>query len=63
MDLCQRHGGTTSTGIWTGIHITLKRMASSGMLHIVAFVGTDISEERSASIIRVTSRQAACVGC
>jgi hypothetical protein len=29
-------------------------MASSGMLHRVAFVGTDVSEELNASIIRVT---------
>jgi hypothetical protein len=29
-------------------------MASSGMLHRVALVRTDVSEERSASIIRVT---------
>jgi hypothetical protein len=29
-------------------------MESSGMLHLVALVGTDVSEELSASIIRVT---------
>jgi hypothetical protein len=29
-------------------------MASSGMLHRVALVRTDVSEERSASFIRVT---------
>jgi hypothetical protein len=29
-------------------------MASSGMLHYVALVRTDVSEERSASFIRVT---------
>jgi hypothetical protein len=29
-------------------------MASSGMLHHVAHVGTDVSEELSASIIRLT---------
>jgi hypothetical protein len=29
-------------------------MASSGMLHLVALVGTDVSEVPSASIIRVT---------
>jgi hypothetical protein len=32
----------------------LRRMASSGMLHSVALVRTDVSEELSASIIRVT---------
>jgi hypothetical protein len=31
-----------------------KRMLSSGMLHHVALVRTDVSEELSASIIRVT---------
>jgi hypothetical protein len=31
-----------------------KRMASSGMLRHVAFVRTDVSEELSASFIRVT---------
>jgi hypothetical protein len=36
---------------------TLRRMASSGMLRRVTLVRTDVSEERSASIIR------ACVGC
>jgi hypothetical protein len=30
-------------------------MPSSGMLHRVAFVKTDVSEEPSASIIRVTT--------
>jgi hypothetical protein len=30
-------------------------MSSSGMLHHVALVRTDVSEERSASIIRVTT--------
>jgi hypothetical protein len=29
-------------------------MASSGMLHCVAIVGTDVAEELSASIIMVT---------
>jgi hypothetical protein len=29
-------------------------MPSSGMLHFVALVGTDVSEEPNASIIRVT---------
>jgi hypothetical protein len=33
---------------------TLKKMASSGMLRRVALVRTDVSEELSASIIRVT---------
>jgi hypothetical protein len=32
----------------------IKRMASSGMLHHVAPVRTDVSEELSASIVRVT---------
>jgi hypothetical protein len=32
----------------------IRRMASSGMLHHVALVRTDVSEELSASIIRVT---------
>jgi hypothetical protein len=30
-------------------------MASSGMLHYVALVGTEVSEERSASFMRVTA--------
>jgi hypothetical protein len=40
-------------------------MASSGMLHHVALVRTDVSEELSASIIKVTRIDffAACVGC
>jgi hypothetical protein len=33
---------------------TLSRMASSGMVHRVALVRNDVSEERSASFIRVT---------
>jgi hypothetical protein len=32
----------------------LRKMVSSGMLRRVAFVRTDVSEELSASIIRVT---------
>jgi hypothetical protein len=32
----------------------IRRMASSGMLHRVALVRTDVSEELSASFIRVT---------
>jgi hypothetical protein len=35
-------------------NLPLTRMASSGMLGRVAFVRTDVSRERSASIIRVT---------
>jgi hypothetical protein len=35
-------------------YITLSRMASSGMLRRVALVRTDVSEELSASFIRVT---------
>jgi hypothetical protein len=44
-------------------------MVSSEMLHYVALVRTDVSEELSASIIRVTrigelgTTLAACVGC
>jgi hypothetical protein len=34
--------------------ISLSRMASSGMLRLVALVITDVSEEPSASFIRVT---------
>jgi hypothetical protein len=34
--------------------ITLRKMASYGMLRRVALVRTDVSEELSASIIRVT---------
>jgi hypothetical protein len=36
-------------------HVQLRRMASSGMLRRVALVRTADSEERSASIIRVTA--------
>jgi hypothetical protein len=38
----------------SGISKKIKRMASSGMLRRMALVRTDVSEERSASIIRVT---------
>jgi hypothetical protein len=40
-------------------------MLSSGMLRRVAFVGTEVSEELSASIIMVTkiNSVAACVDC
>jgi hypothetical protein len=34
--------------------LNCRRMASSGMLRRVALVRTDVSEERSASFIRVT---------
>jgi hypothetical protein len=33
----------------------VRRMVSSGMLRLVAVVITDVSEDRSASVIRVTS--------
>jgi hypothetical protein len=35
-------------------HVALVRMVSSGMLHRVALVRTNVSEELSACIIRVT---------
>jgi hypothetical protein len=35
-------------------HWVIRRMVSSGMLHRVALVRTDISEKLSASFIRVT---------
>jgi hypothetical protein len=44
-------------------------MSSSGMLHLVGLVRTDISEELSASFIGVTrigelgTTHAACIGC
>jgi hypothetical protein len=40
----------------------LSKMASSGILRRVALARTDVSEELSASFIRVT-RFGACVGC
>jgi hypothetical protein len=48
--------------------IISRRMASSGMLRLVDLVRTDVSEELSASIIRVTrtvevGTTLACVGC
>jgi hypothetical protein len=43
---------------WASVSVTgdteLRRMASSGMLHHVALGRTDVSEELSASFIRVT---------
>jgi hypothetical protein len=36
------------------INIAVRRMASAGMLRRVALVGTEVSEEISASIIKVT---------
>jgi hypothetical protein len=46
-------------------HMTVWRMASSGMLRSACLVGTDVSEDRSASLIRVTriGEEIACVGC
>jgi hypothetical protein len=48
----------------------LRRLESSGMVRSVAVVRTDVSEERSASVIRVTRMGelgtfffVACVGC
>jgi hypothetical protein len=38
-------------------------MASSGLLRRVTLVRTDVSEEISASVIRVTIIFATCVGC
>jgi hypothetical protein len=41
--------------IWNGSNTYIWRMVSSGMLRRVALVSTDVSEELSASFIRVTS--------
>jgi hypothetical protein len=44
------------------INIILLGMPSSGMLHRVALVRTDVSEESSTSIIRA-AEIAACIDC
>jgi hypothetical protein len=49
---------STCWSLWSAGHpcnaVSLRRMPSSGMLRRVALVRTDVSEELSASIIRVT---------
>jgi hypothetical protein len=48
--VCFIHVNMPRIYLWCG---SIWRMLSSGMLYHVAFVGTDISEERSTSVIRV----------
>jgi hypothetical protein len=59
MSTTVRHN-TNNTSHETTHHAQTKyktqRIASSGMLRLVALVGTDVSEELSASIIRVTRK-------
>jgi hypothetical protein len=45
---------TAKINLGVAICITLRRMVFSGMLRSVTLVRTDVSEERSASFIRVT---------
>jgi hypothetical protein len=55
MSSVQGRSDVTFTGMQhSGNLLYIRRMASSGMLHRVALVRTDVSEELSASIIRMT---------